>query len=140
MAATFITKGRHGYAVEFSPYFGQRLACATSQHYGIAGNSNLSFLVILKSMMADLSILETMQKIAVTITFSMIIKYCDYHTIVYILWLNSNTLMFTLWKYFLCIYFRLWDIAHHWANTNGTKTGKMLWLEWWSIWFVMEWK
>ncbi|KAM9060600.1 peroxisomal biogenesis factor 7 isoform 2-T2 [Megaptera novaeangliae] len=29
--------GRHGYAAEFSPYLPGRLACATAQHYGIAG-------------------------------------------------------------------------------------------------------
>ena len=39
MAVTFRTHGRHGYAVKFSPYFGHRLLCATSQHYGIAGKS-----------------------------------------------------------------------------------------------------
>eukprot|EP01094_Clydonella_sp_ATCC50884_P013109 TRINITY_DN2337_c0_g1_i1.p1 TRINITY_DN2337_c0_g1~~TRINITY_DN2337_c0_g1_i1.p1 ORF type:complete len:358 (+),score=81.45 TRINITY_DN2337_c0_g1_i1:85-1074(+) len=27
-----------GYAVEFSPFFGDRLACATAQHFGIVGN------------------------------------------------------------------------------------------------------
>ena len=37
MAVTFRTPGRHGYAIKFSPYFGHRLLCATSQHYGIAG-------------------------------------------------------------------------------------------------------
>lgn len=41
MAVTFRTRGRHGYAVKFSPYFGQRVLCATSQHYGIAGKSDL---------------------------------------------------------------------------------------------------
>lgn len=41
MAVTFRTPGRHGYAVKFSPYFGQRLLCATSQHYGIAGKPGL---------------------------------------------------------------------------------------------------
>ena len=41
MAVTFHTRGRHGYAVKFSPYFGQRLLCATSQHYGIAGKQDL---------------------------------------------------------------------------------------------------
>lgn len=31
--------GRHGYAAEFSPYLPGRLACATAQHYGIAGEA-----------------------------------------------------------------------------------------------------
>ncbi|XP_078374973.1 peroxisomal targeting signal 2 receptor-like isoform X3 [Oculina patagonica] len=47
MAVTFRTPGRHGYAVKFSPYFGQRVLCATSQHYGIAGNGTLFILDIL---------------------------------------------------------------------------------------------
>lgn len=36
-ARTLRVPGRHGYAAEFSPYLPGRLACATSQHYGIAG-------------------------------------------------------------------------------------------------------
>ncbi|XP_078324563.1 peroxisomal targeting signal 2 receptor-like [Crassostrea virginica] len=35
------TKGRHGYAVEFSPFFANKLACASSQYYGIAGCGTL---------------------------------------------------------------------------------------------------
>lgn len=35
------TKGRHGYSVEFSPYLPHRLACASSQYYGIAGSGTL---------------------------------------------------------------------------------------------------
>ncbi|XP_069090751.1 peroxisomal biogenesis factor 7 isoform X2 [Pleurodeles waltl] len=38
---SFRVPGRHGYAVEFSPYFPSRLACATSQYYGIAGCGTL---------------------------------------------------------------------------------------------------
>lgn len=34
---TLRVPGRHGYAAEFSPYLPGRLACAASQHYGIAG-------------------------------------------------------------------------------------------------------
>ncbi|XP_077977192.1 peroxisomal targeting signal 2 receptor-like [Glandiceps talaboti] len=41
MLASFRTQARHGYAVEFSPYLPNRLACATSQHYGIAGCGTL---------------------------------------------------------------------------------------------------
>ncbi|XP_063954333.1 peroxisomal targeting signal 2 receptor-like [Lytechinus pictus] len=37
----FKSPGRHGYAVEFSPYLPQRLAVATAQHYGIAGTGTL---------------------------------------------------------------------------------------------------
>ncbi|XP_076873954.1 peroxisomal biogenesis factor 7 isoform X3 [Brachyhypopomus gauderio] len=33
--------GRHGYAVEVSPFIPTRLACASSQHYGIAGCGTL---------------------------------------------------------------------------------------------------
>ncbi|XP_056674848.1 peroxisomal biogenesis factor 7 isoform X2 [Monodelphis domestica] len=40
-AQTLRTPGRHGYAVEFSPYLPGRLACATSQYYGIAGCGTL---------------------------------------------------------------------------------------------------
>ncbi|KAJ8315390.1 hypothetical protein KUTeg_007540 [Tegillarca granosa] len=38
---SFQTKARHGYSVEFSPYFPQRFACAACQHYGIAGTGTL---------------------------------------------------------------------------------------------------
>ncbi|XP_039603370.1 peroxisomal biogenesis factor 7 [Polypterus senegalus] len=41
---TFTTAGRHGYAVEISPYFPSRLACASSQYYGIAGCGTLLIL------------------------------------------------------------------------------------------------
>ncbi|XP_015759959.1 PREDICTED: peroxisomal targeting signal 2 receptor-like [Acropora digitifera] len=44
MTISFRTNGRHGYAVKFSPYFGHRLLCATSQHYGIAGQGSLFIL------------------------------------------------------------------------------------------------
>lgn len=37
-AHTFRLSGRHGYAIEFSPYLPGRLACAASQYYGIAGD------------------------------------------------------------------------------------------------------
>ncbi|XP_061609334.1 peroxisomal biogenesis factor 7 isoform X2 [Phyllopteryx taeniolatus] len=37
----FRSPARHGYAVEASPFLAQRLACATSQHYGIAGGGSL---------------------------------------------------------------------------------------------------
>lgn len=41
MNRTFKTELRHGYSVKFSPYFSQRLACATSQYYGIVGNGTI---------------------------------------------------------------------------------------------------
>lgn len=44
MKLTFRTKSRHGYSVKFSPYFPQRLACATSQYFGIAGCGSLYIL------------------------------------------------------------------------------------------------
>ncbi len=37
MTLTLQTKERHGYSVSFSPYFGNKLAVSTSQHFGIAG-------------------------------------------------------------------------------------------------------
>ncbi|XP_019740598.1 peroxisomal biogenesis factor 7 isoform X1 [Hippocampus comes] len=37
----FRCPARHGYAVEASPFFPGRLACAASQHYGIAGGGSL---------------------------------------------------------------------------------------------------
>ncbi|XP_043932382.1 peroxisomal biogenesis factor 7 isoform X2 [Protopterus annectens] len=40
-AQSFKLPARHGYAVEISPYFPSRLACATSQYYGIAGCGTL---------------------------------------------------------------------------------------------------
>lgn len=36
---TLRVPGHHGYAAEFSPYLPGRLACAASQHYGIAGEA-----------------------------------------------------------------------------------------------------
>ncbi|KAL3882792.1 hypothetical protein ACJMK2_029099 [Sinanodonta woodiana] len=44
MIQSFRTIGKHGYAVEYSPYLPQRLACATSQHYGLAGSGTLFIL------------------------------------------------------------------------------------------------
>ncbi|XP_055982159.1 peroxisomal biogenesis factor 7 [Sorex fumeus] len=44
VARTLRVPGRHGYAAEFSPYLPGRLACATSQHYGIAGCGTLLIL------------------------------------------------------------------------------------------------
>ncbi|KAJ8008999.1 hypothetical protein DPEC_G00084250 [Dallia pectoralis] len=38
---TFKFPARHGYSVEMSPFFPTRLACATSQYYGIAGCGTL---------------------------------------------------------------------------------------------------
>ncbi|KAM9233793.1 peroxisomal biogenesis factor 7 isoform 2-T2 [Dugong dugon] len=43
-AGTLRVPGRHGYAVEFSPYLPGRVACAASQHYGIAGCGTLLIL------------------------------------------------------------------------------------------------
>ncbi|XP_030412262.1 peroxisomal biogenesis factor 7 isoform X2 [Gopherus evgoodei] len=40
----FRLPGRHGYAVEFSPYLPGRLACAAAQNYGIAGCGTLAVL------------------------------------------------------------------------------------------------
>uniref|UniRef100_A0A674I293 Peroxin-7 n=1 Tax=Terrapene triunguis TaxID=2587831 RepID=A0A674I293_9SAUR len=40
----FRLPGRHGYAVEFSPYLPGRLACAAAQYYGIAGCGTLAVL------------------------------------------------------------------------------------------------
>lgn len=42
MSTLFVTRGFHGYSVQFSPYQADRLACATSQHYGIAGDVTFS--------------------------------------------------------------------------------------------------
>ncbi|XP_005090618.1 peroxisomal targeting signal 2 receptor [Aplysia californica] len=41
MNQTFRTKSRHGYSVKFSPYLPQRIACATSQYYGIVGSGSI---------------------------------------------------------------------------------------------------
>lgn len=39
MVKVFRCPGRHGYAVEVSPFIATRLACAASQYYGITGES-----------------------------------------------------------------------------------------------------
>ncbi|KAK6171249.1 hypothetical protein SNE40_019477 [Patella caerulea] len=44
MNLSFKTNSRHGYSVKFSPYFPHRIACATSQYYGIAGCGTLFIL------------------------------------------------------------------------------------------------
>ena len=44
MALSLLTKDRHGYSVAFSPYYGDKLAVATSQHFGIAGKIFVVFL------------------------------------------------------------------------------------------------
>uniref|UniRef100_A0A2C9KTH2 Peroxin-7 n=1 Tax=Biomphalaria glabrata TaxID=6526 RepID=A0A2C9KTH2_BIOGL len=41
MNSSFRTKSRHGYSVKFSPYMHNRLACVSSQYYGIAGCGTL---------------------------------------------------------------------------------------------------
>ncbi|KAK1889401.1 Peroxisomal targeting signal 2 receptor [Dissostichus eleginoides] len=41
MEKVFRSAGRHGYAVEVSPFFPHRVACAAAQHYGIAGDGTL---------------------------------------------------------------------------------------------------
>ncbi|XP_014251007.1 peroxisomal targeting signal 2 receptor [Cimex lectularius] len=38
---SFLTPYRHGYSVRFSPFHGDRLVCATSQYYGLAGGGTL---------------------------------------------------------------------------------------------------
>jgi len=38
---SFKSPGRHGYAVEVSPFVASTVACASSQYYGIAGNISL---------------------------------------------------------------------------------------------------
>ncbi|XP_028412817.1 peroxisomal targeting signal 2 receptor-like [Dendronephthya gigantea] len=46
MSCVFRTRGFHGYSVQFSPYEATRLACACSQHYGLAGRGSLFILDI----------------------------------------------------------------------------------------------
>ncbi|KAF6739400.1 Peroxisomal targeting signal 2 receptor [Oryzias melastigma] len=44
MIQVFRSPGRHGYAVELSPFIPNRVACAASQYYGIAGCGTLLIL------------------------------------------------------------------------------------------------
>ncbi|KAF6731960.1 Peroxisomal targeting signal 2 receptor [Oryzias melastigma] len=44
MIQVFRSPGRHGYAVEVSPFIPNRVACAASQYYGIAGCGTLLIL------------------------------------------------------------------------------------------------
>ncbi|EDV24475.1 Peroxisomal targeting signal 2 receptor [Trichoplax sp. H2] len=37
----YITQNRHGYSVDFSPYFADRIACVTGENFGIAGPGTL---------------------------------------------------------------------------------------------------
>lgn len=39
---SFKSPGRHGYAVEISPFLPSTMACASSQYYGIAGGVYIS--------------------------------------------------------------------------------------------------
>uniref|UniRef100_A0A1A8J598 Peroxin-7 n=1 Tax=Nothobranchius kuhntae TaxID=321403 RepID=A0A1A8J598_NOTKU len=52
MTTTFRTAERHGYAVEVSPFVPHRVACATSQYYGITGCGSLFVLDQTKSGVA----------------------------------------------------------------------------------------
>ncbi|ESO94916.1 hypothetical protein LOTGIDRAFT_144806 [Lottia gigantea] len=47
MSLSFKTRDRHGYSVKFSPYIHNRLACSSSQYYGIAGSGTLFILDII---------------------------------------------------------------------------------------------
>lgn len=38
---TYLTPNRHGYSVRFSPFLPNRLVCATSQYFGLAGGGTL---------------------------------------------------------------------------------------------------
>ncbi|KAL1139094.1 hypothetical protein AAG570_009155 [Ranatra chinensis] len=38
---SYLTPNRHGYSVRFSPFHPERLVCATSQYYGLAGGGTL---------------------------------------------------------------------------------------------------
>ncbi|XP_030626909.1 peroxisomal biogenesis factor 7 [Chanos chanos] len=51
---SFRFPGRHGYAVEVSPFFPDRLACASAQYYGIAGCGTL---LVLEQRGSDVSLL-----------------------------------------------------------------------------------
>nr|CAD7396648.1 unnamed protein product [Timema poppensis] len=43
---TFLTPNRHGYSVRFSPFQAERLVCATSQYFGLAGGGTLFLLEV----------------------------------------------------------------------------------------------
>ncbi|KAK1796144.1 hypothetical protein P4O66_009227 [Electrophorus voltai] len=54
---SFKCSARHGYAVEISPFFPNRLACATSQYYGIAGCGTL---LVLEQREPDILLLNSL--------------------------------------------------------------------------------
>ena len=41
MSVALRIPGRHGHAVEYSPYYGHRVACASAQYYGVVGCGTL---------------------------------------------------------------------------------------------------
>ncbi|XP_066991221.1 peroxisomal targeting signal 2 receptor [Anabrus simplex] len=43
---TFLTPNRHGYSVRFSPFQPERIVCATSQYFGLAGGGTLFLLEV----------------------------------------------------------------------------------------------
>ncbi|KAL4233280.1 peroxisomal targeting signal 2 receptor [Mactra antiquata] len=58
MTLSFKTKDRHGYSVQFSPYISSRLACCTSQYYGIAGRGTLFILDVRSGSIEPVRIYE----------------------------------------------------------------------------------
>lgn len=44
LAGEFNTMGMHGYSVQFSPFFPEKMACVASQNYGISGRGTLFYL------------------------------------------------------------------------------------------------
>ncbi|XP_059141068.1 peroxisomal targeting signal 2 receptor-like, partial [Physella acuta] len=48
---SYRTTSRHGYSVKFSPYYSNRIACATSQNYGIAGCGTVYILDVCTSQL-----------------------------------------------------------------------------------------
>lgn len=55
---SFVTGNRHGYSVQFSPFFPQRLACASSQFYGIAGGGTLFVLDVTPDGLTPVQVFE----------------------------------------------------------------------------------
>ncbi|XP_026146039.1 peroxisomal targeting signal 2 receptor [Carassius auratus] len=53
---SFKSPGRHGYAVEISPFLASTIACASSQYYGIAGCGTL---FVLEQREADVSLVRS---------------------------------------------------------------------------------
>ncbi|XP_075233094.1 peroxisomal biogenesis factor 7 [Lycorma delicatula] len=75
---TYLTPNRHGYSVRFSPFQPEKLVCATSQYFGLAGGGTLFFL----ELTGDGSLLELSTSLWPDGLFDVVWSETDANTVV----------------------------------------------------------